>query len=99
VFAEFDFSQHQPAVNRFLVFVQNITQPTPLRSAALNLSYDPSVTQISVLIFIPSTAQHVRSCLVGWLSSIPSHIHSPPQDARISQKSAGALDLVRERFL
>jgi len=28
-FAEFDLSQNQP-INRFPVFVQNITQPTPL---------------------------------------------------------------------
>jgi hypothetical protein len=76
------------AVKRSPVLLQNIIQPTPHKSAALFRLYNPSVTHMSVFDFMPSTI-HVRLCLVGWDSSIPSHIHLPPHVLRNSQKSVG----------
>ncbi len=71
-----DLSQNVP-VKRVPVLLQNMTHPTPHKSAALFLSYEPSVTHVSVLDFMPS-ASHERLCLDCWLLSMLSHIHVPP---------------------
>ncbi len=62
--------------------------PTPHKSAALFLSYKPSVTHVSVFYFMPSTS-HERLCLYCWLPSMLSYIHVPPHVSRNSQKSVG----------
>jgi hypothetical protein len=84
-----DLSQKVP-VNCSPVLLQNISQPTPLKSAAFFQSYDPSVTHTSVFDFMPSTS-HVRSRFIGWASSIPSHVHVPPHVSKKLQKSVGEL--------
>jgi len=82
-----DLSQNVP-VNRSPVILQNIIQPTPHKSAALFQSYDPSVTHMRVFDSMPFT-NHLRLCLICWLSSILSHIHVPPHVFKNSQKSVG----------
>ena len=85
--ADGDLSQNVP-VKRNPVLLQNMIHPTPHKSAALFLSYEPSVTHVSVFDFMPSTI-HERFCLYCWLSSMLSHIHVSPHVSRNSQKSVG----------
>jgi hypothetical protein len=77
-------------VKRRPVYVQNIIQPTPNKSATFFQLYDPSVTHTSVFDFMPSINQ-VSSCFLGWLSLTPSHIYFPPHVSKTSQKSVGKL--------
>jgi hypothetical protein len=79
-----DRSQKAPVILR-PVFLQKIIQPTPERSSAFFLSYDPSVVQMSNPFVIP-TAIHDISSLEGAPESISSHIQVPPHAARNSQK-------------
>ena len=84
-----DLSQKVP-VNRSPVLLQNIFQPTLLKSAAFFQSYNSSIIHSSVFDFMPFTS-HVRSRFIGWASSIPSHIHVPPHISKKLQKSVGEL--------
>jgi hypothetical protein len=65
-----------------------MTHLTPHKSAALFLLYEPSVTHVSVLNFMPSTS-YERLCFDCWLLSMLSHIHVPPHVLRNSQKLVG----------
>ncbi len=71
--------------------VQKIIHPTPHRSLAFFLLYDPSVTHIKDPFFRPSTI-HNMSAGVPLTGSITSHIHAPPQLYKNSQNSVHALD-------
>ncbi len=83
--ADIDFSQKEP-VMRNPVLLQKIIHPTPLRSLALFLSYEPSVTHIREPRVRPSAIYDISDGeqLPG---STPFHIHAPPQLQRNSQKS------------
>jgi hypothetical protein len=70
---------------RWLI-LQKIIHPTPLRSLALFLSYEPSVTHIREPRVRPS-AIHDTSDGEPLPGSKPSYIHDPPQLQRHSQKS------------
>jgi hypothetical protein len=79
-----DYSHKAPVICQ-PVLMQKIIQPSPERSTAFFLSYDPSVVQMSNPFVIPS-AIHDTSSLECAPEPISSHIQVPPHVARNSQK-------------